>query len=309
MANEYDYDYERSRYGRGYYDEPYSRGYGRSSDEPYYRGYGRGSEESYSRGYGRSSDEPYYRGYGRGSEESYSRGYGRSSDQQYYRSSGYYDEPYYGGSSYGSYYNEPYRSRQYGTGYGSYYNEPYGSYDYGRYEYGDRSREPYYRRGEEGRYRESYERGRYGRGADRGFFERVGDELRSWFGDEEAERRRQMDARRSESHSGRGPRGYQRSDERIREDVNDRLTDDWRVDASDIEVTVSSGVVTLSGRVDNRDDKRRAEEIAEDVKGVKDVTNQLRIGQSEYSTTGGITTGTTTGTETGGVTRTRTART
>jgi hypothetical protein len=72
---------------------------------------------------------------------------------------------------------------------------------------------------------------------------------------------------------------------------------------------VSSGVVTLSGRVDSREDKRRAEEIAEEVKGVKDVTNQLRIGQSDYATMTGTTTGTMTGTETGGATRTRTART
>jgi len=37
---------------------------------------------------------------------------------------------------------------------------------------------------------------------DRGFFNRAGDEVRSWFGDEEAERRREADARRYEQEHG-----------------------------------------------------------------------------------------------------------
>jgi hypothetical protein len=41
-------------------------------------------------------------------------------------------------------------------------------------------------------------RGGYGRGDDRGFFDRAGDEVRSWFGDDEAQRRREMDERRWE---------------------------------------------------------------------------------------------------------------
>jgi hypothetical protein len=69
-------------------------------------------------------------------------------------------------------------------------------------------------------------------------------------------------------HRGRGPCGYKRSDDRIREDVNDRLTDDPWIDASDIEVSVSSAEVTLDGTVNNRSDKRRAEDIAESVSGV-----------------------------------------
>jgi hypothetical protein len=78
-------------------------------------------------------------------------------------------------------------------------------------------------------------------------------------------------------HAGRGPRGYTRSDARILEDVNDRLTEDWYLDASDIEVTAANGEVTLSGSVDSRDDKRRAEGLAESVSGVRDVQNNLRI--------------------------------
>ena len=48
------------------------------------------------------------------------------------------------------------------------------------------------------------------------------------------------------SFRGRGPKNYQRSDERIREDVCERLTYDERVDASDVEVDVREGVVRLS---------------------------------------------------------------
>lgn len=39
-----------------------------------------------------------------------------------------------------------------------------------------------------------------GNRGERGFFDRAGDEVRSWFGDEEAERRRQQDARDSDAH-------------------------------------------------------------------------------------------------------------
>lgn len=78
-------------------------------------------------------------------------------------------------------------------------------------------------------------------------------------------------------HKGRGPKGYRRSDDRIREDINDRLTDDGRLDATHVEVQVVEGEVTLSGTVDSREAKRRAEDIAERVTGVGDVQNNLRI--------------------------------
>jgi hypothetical protein len=187
----------------------------------------------------------------------------------------------------GSYSIEPYRIPYYG-------GEPYGSYDYGRYEYGP-SPQPSYRV----RYREPYDLSRYGRGAEeRGFCERAGDEVRSWFGDEEAERRRRSDEMRTGQYVGRGPRGYRRSDERISEDVNDRLTDDPYLDATNIEVSVDDRVVTLTGTVDSREDKRRAEYLAESVSGVTDVINQLRVSQTGQ-----------TATETTGTTRARAART
>jgi hypothetical protein len=79
------------------------------------------------------------------------------------------------------------------------------------------------------------------------------------------------------SHRGRGPRNYTRSDERIREDINERLTQDHRLDAIDVEVAVTRGEVTLTGIVDSRLARRRAEDIADAVLGVTHVQNNLRV--------------------------------
>jgi osmotically-inducible protein OsmY len=173
---------------------------------------------------------------------------------------------------------------------------------------------------------------RYGRGSDerqrdlahdRGLADRATDEVRSWFGDDDAERRRRADEYRYRTQTrsndwnerdfdartaspyadpgyydrsypdrswsadegraefgrrfvGLGPKGYQRSDSRIHEDVCDRLTY-ADVDAENIEVSVTSCEVTLNGTVRDRWDKRRAEEIAENVPGVKDVHNHIRV--------------------------------
>jgi hypothetical protein len=83
--------------------------------------------------------------------------------------------------------------------------------------------------------------------------------------------------RRWYGHRGKGPKGYTRSDERIREDISDRLTHDHYVDASNIEIQVTSAECTLNGTVATRDEKRRAEDIAEHVMGVKHVQNNLRV--------------------------------
>lgn len=79
------------------------------------------------------------------------------------------------------------------------------------------------------------------------------------------------------SHRGVGPAGYSRSDERIKEDVSDALTDHDDIDASEIEVSVKNGEVTLSGSVDVRYMKRFAEDVAERVRGVRDVRNEIRV--------------------------------
>ncbi len=86
-----------------------------------------------------------------------------------------------------------------------------------------------------------------------------------------------QDSERDRSYRGRGPKNYQRSDDRIREDVCERLTMDHDVDASEIEVVVQEGVVTLNGSVNDRHAKRLAEDISESVRGVKDVQNNIRV--------------------------------
>lgn len=78
-------------------------------------------------------------------------------------------------------------------------------------------------------------------------------------------------------HSGRGPKGYRRGDERILEDINEQLTHHSEIDAGEIEVKVTNGEVTLTGTVDNREAKRMAEDVAESVSGVTDVQNQIRV--------------------------------
>jgi osmotically-inducible protein OsmY len=164
-------------------------------------------------------------------------------------------------------YGSGYGSSGYGSGYGSsgYSSGGYGSGNYGRGEFGRQGRD------------------------DRGWWDRTTDEVSSWFGDEDAERRRRMDRMQERQHKGRGPKNYQRSDDRIKEDINDRLSDDWFVDASDIDVTVQNGEVTLSGHVDERTAKRRAEDIAEAVSGVKHVENRLRVTSSSSTSSSSYT--------------------
>lgn len=84
-------------------------------------------------------------------------------------------------------------------------------------------------------------------------------------------------------HTGRGPKGYRRSDEQIVDEVNRRLQQDGDVDATEISVTCSAGVVTLEGKVSDRGAKRAAEECAEDVHGVEDVLNHLRVDKGFFA--------------------------
>lgn len=109
---------------------------------------------------------------------------------------------------------------------------------------------------------------------DRSWLNRAGDEVLSWFGDDYAERRRRHD---DSSHRGKGPKNFMRTDDRIKELINDKLTDDWQVDASDIEVSVSNGEVILTGYVVDRIQKRKAEDIAESISGVTHVENRIKI--------------------------------
>jgi hypothetical protein len=87
-------------------------------------------------------------------------------------------------------------------------------------------------------------------------------------------------------HAGRGPQGYQRASERIKEDICDRLESHGNIDASKIHVQVNEGgEVTLSGTVQSRAEKRLADDVADSVRGVKDVHNQLRVDKDSNPTT------------------------
>jgi hypothetical protein len=82
---------------------------------------------------------------------------------------------------------------------------------------------------------------------------------------------------RTGSFRGVGPKNYTRSDERLMEDINERLTDDDDLDASDISVRVSDGKVTLEGTVDQRWMKHRAEDLADSCIGIKEVDNRILV--------------------------------
>jgi hypothetical protein len=82
-------------------------------------------------------------------------------------------------------------------------------------------------------------------------------------------------------HYGKGPKGYKRSDERTLEDVCDAIAHQGHIDASDVEVKVEGGTVTLSGTVMHRQDKRGLEHIAERCRGVREVHNELRLKRAE----------------------------
>jgi len=108
-----------------------------------------------------------------------------------------------------------------------------------------------------------YARSFGGRGEDFG-----GDD-RNWL-DQRADERSQG------PHRGRGPRGWSRQDERIREEVCERLLQDRLLDARGVEVTVQDGVVSLTGEVPGASDAAHAEMLARQAPGVVDVRSELR---------------------------------
>lgn len=81
--------------------------------------------------------------------------------------------------------------------------------------------------------------------------------------------------------SGQGPKGYQRSDERIQEEVCERLTQHGHIDARNIEVKVQNGEVTLDGTVNDRQTKRLAEDVVDSLSGVREIHNNLRVQQHD----------------------------
>jgi hypothetical protein len=141
--------------------------------------------------------------------------------------------------------------------------ERYGGYgsewDYGRRDFRDRDW-----RGPEGR-----------RGEGRGTMEREDRGPLAWLGDKV----------REGMHKARGPKGYRRSDDRIHEEVCERIARSG-LDAEEVEVKVEAGEVTLTGTARSRDEKRRLEDVAEDVFGVEEVHNHLRISREREARAG-----------------------
>lgn len=163
--------------------------------------------------------------------------------------------------------------RDFDTDYGRTTSRFYGrsGYEYGRDDYEDERDRRMVLRGRD----DEEERGE-------SWLDRAADQVRSWFGSEDERGRHEDDPRREYRRGegmfrGRGPRNYRRSDERIRDEVCDRLTDSEWLDASDVEVNVVAAEVILTGTVDSRYAKRLAEDIAASVSGVSNVQNSLRV--------------------------------
>jgi hypothetical protein len=96
-------------------------------------------------------------------------------------------------------------------------------------------------------------------------------------GEERFQRNEQFSERLGSEHSGKGPKGWKRPDRLIKEDVCEALYGSPSVDASDIEVKTSDGIVTLEGSVADRSMKRMAERCLDRVQGIEDVQNRLGI--------------------------------
>ncbi|NCO66197.1 MAG: hypothetical protein COW32_00835 [Candidatus Aquicultor secundus] len=67
------------------------------------------------------------------------------------------------------------------------------------------------------------------------------------------------------------------SDQQVLSDVQDALTWDVRINAANIDVSVTSGIVSLSGIVDTYAQKLDAAQISSRIKGVVDVINNLVV--------------------------------
>jgi hypothetical protein len=86
-----------------------------------------------------------------------------------------------------------------------------------------------------------------------------------------------QDYRQSRTYP-RGPKGYQRSDERLKEDICERLMESYHIDSSEVSVDVKGGKVGLEGSVPTRHMKHAIEDIVDACPGVTEIDNRLRVG-------------------------------
>src|SRR5579884_4198985 len=223
---------------QGYGNERYgNQGWGN-------QGYG---NQSYGQGYGQDFGRGHGQSFGPGNQ-----GYG-----QEWRGTGNYR---YGEGPFGNWGPGDY-------GYGNQYgNQGYGSQGYGSQGYGQGWNQSYGNPGWGHEWRDT------GWGQGQGMHR----QSQGYQGENAMYGQRYYGQQRGQ-FSGVGPQNYQRSDQRILEDINDRLTEEPTLDARNINVDVHNGDVTLNGWVNSRQDKRLAEDIADSVTGVKNVTNNLSV--------------------------------
>jgi osmotically-inducible protein OsmY len=79
------------------------------------------------------------------------------------------------------------------------------------------------------------------------------------------------------SHTGPRPQFQRRSDDKIYEEIMELLTNNADLDATEVELHVESGEVTLTGTVDSRDAKWLTEDLVNSVTGVREVNNRLKV--------------------------------
>jgi osmotically-inducible protein OsmY len=89
------------------------------------------------------------------------------------------------------------------------------------------------------------------------------------------------DASLASDHAGKGPKGYKRSDDRIKDDIAGIFTRHHELDASEIEIEVRDGDVVLKGEVPLRTMRYLAENLAEDIYGVMNLDNQIRVQKNQ----------------------------
>lgn len=80
-----------------------------------------------------------------------------------------------------------------------------------------------------------------------------------------------------EDYTGKGPKDWKLSDERLKERVCEVLYHSHDVDPSEMEIKVEDRVVYLSGKIRSKGMKNVAEDLIASIPGVEDVFTRLKI--------------------------------
>ncbi len=166
------------------------------------------------------------------------------------------------------------------------YGSQYGSNRGGRGEYGERSfnegpfadtSEPpgYFGTGNYADGGASYGGGFDQRSRSRNYGSFSEDTMRS------ADNRQGWQGRPQQQRYRTGPKGYTRSDERLREDISERLMMADSIDSSEVTVSVKDCKVVLEGTVPTRYMKHAIEDLVDAAPGVQDIDNRIRVERTE----------------------------